>query len=67
MSLVMARCRAETRTYHLSDDERMLYVLSQGFELSTFLKVFGMILCQNYFQLLIYYLTRRGEKCSILI
>ena len=31
MSLVMTRCRAETRTYHPSDYELMRYVLSQDF------------------------------------
>ena len=67
MSLVMARCRAETRTYHLSDYELMRYKLSQGFGLSTFLKVFGMILCLNYLQLFLYYLTCREKNWSILI
>ena len=32
MSLVMARCRTDIRDCHLSDDERMRYVLSHGRE-----------------------------------
>ena len=29
-NLVMMRCQAEIRTYHLPDDERMRYVLNHG-------------------------------------
>ena len=30
-SLAMTQCRDEIQNYHLTDDERMRYVLSQGF------------------------------------